>query len=52
MDSLKESVLNCSINAHDDDDFINELNTLAQENGEDTYQVIIQTLTSLALESE
>jgi len=52
MGSLKESVLNCSINAQDDDNFINELNTLAQEKGEDTYQVIIQTLTSLDLEPE
>lgn len=49
MGSLKESVLNCSINTYDDDIFINKLNTLAGENGEDTYSVIIQTLTSLDL---
>ena len=52
MGSLKESVLNCSITAHDDDTFINELNKLAGESGEDTYSVIIQTLTSLDLEPE
>ena len=50
MGSLKEAVLNCSINTYDDDIFINKLNDLAGENGEDTYSVIIQTLTSLDLE--
>ncbi|MCD4719792.1 MAG: diguanylate cyclase [Desulfobacula sp.] len=49
MGSLKESVLNCSINTDDDDVFINKLNKLAGNNGEDTYSVIIQTLTSLDL---
>ena len=50
MGSLKEAVLNCSINTYDDDIFINKLNNLAGKNGEDTYSVIIQTLTSLDLE--
>ena len=50
MTSVKESVLNCKINASDDDHFINELNKLAEKNGETTYQSIIQILTEIDLE--
>ncbi|MBU1342899.1 MAG: diguanylate cyclase [Proteobacteria bacterium] len=50
MESLKEAVLNCSINTDDDDKFIAALNNIARENGKVTYQVIIQTLTDLDLE--
>ncbi|MCP4761855.1 MAG: diguanylate cyclase [archaeon] len=50
MTSIKESVLNCKINASDDDHFINELNKLAKKNGETTYQSIIQILTEINLE--
>ncbi|MCD4677039.1 MAG: diguanylate cyclase [Desulfobacula sp.] len=50
MDSVKESVLNCSINADDDDNFIDELNKIVRKNGQDTYQAIIQILTDLDLE--
>ena len=50
MNSLKESILNCNINASDDDNFLNEFNNLVEENGEDTYQAIIQLFTDLDLE--
>ena len=45
MNSLKESISNCRINAYDDDNFINEFNKLAKEKGKDAYQAIIQILT-------
>ena len=45
MNSLKESISNCRINANDDDNFINEFNKLAKEKGKDAYQEVIQILT-------
>lgn len=51
MASVKESVLNCRINISDDDDFIDELNKLADKNGETAYQAIIKILTDIDLES-
>ncbi len=49
MGSLKESVLNCSINANDDDCLIDAFRTLVEKNGEETYKEIIHTLTDLDL---
>ena len=51
MSSLKESVLNCSINANDDDIFIAEFNKLAEKKGNNSYHAVIQMLTDLDLES-
>lgn len=50
MDSVKKSILNCSINADDDDSLIDGLNKIARENGQDAYQAIIKILTDLDLE--
>jgi len=52
MISLKESVLNCRININDDDIFIDEFNKLVENNGEETYRIVIQILTDQDLESE
>ena len=51
MNSLKESILNCRININDDDVFIDELNKLVENNGEETYRIVIQILTDQDLES-
>ena len=50
MDSVKKSILNCSINADDDDSLIDGLNKIARENGQDAYQAIIKILIDLDLE--
>ncbi|MEN8210527.1 MAG: diguanylate cyclase [Thermodesulfobacteriota bacterium] len=52
MNSLKESISNCRINAYDDDNFINEFNKLAKEKGKDAYQAIIQILTDFNLKPD
>ncbi|MFH2057717.1 MAG: diguanylate cyclase [Pseudomonadota bacterium] len=49
---LKESVLDCRINIFDDDNFIDELNKLVYEHGEEVYRVVIQILTDFDLDSE
>lgn len=51
MGPLKESVLNCRINIHDDDDFIDEINELVEKKGEDIYRAAIQILTDFDLDS-
>lgn len=51
MKSLRESVLNCRININSDDTFIDELNNLVEQNGEDTYRAVIQILTDWDLDS-
>ncbi len=52
MASLKEAILNHRVNAFEDDDFIEEINFLAKENGDDTYKETIQVLSDITLEPE
>jgi len=52
MSSIKESVLNCRINALDDDHFIDELEKIAQKNKKNAYQSIINILTELNLKPD
>ena len=52
MDTIRTSILTCRSTAHDDDTFINDLNSIIEQHGVAACKTIFQVLTSLELPIE
>jgi diguanylate cyclase (GGDEF)-like protein len=52
MDTIRTSILTCRSKAHDDDTFINDLNSIIEQHGLAACKTIFQVLTSLELPIE
>ena len=52
MDTIRTSILTCRSKAHDDDTFINDLNSIIEQHGVAACKTIFQVLTSLELPIE
>ena len=52
MDTIRTSILTCRSKAHDDDTFINDLNSIIEQHGIAACKTIFQVLTSLELPIE